>query len=277
MKEKMKTLKMAVNLMLCLGLCFCSMQALFLQAEEGDAALQQIYVSDYLVNNPDKLLSYVGHDPRDPENPMPGFDTAFDGEPICIAGETYAKGIGMHSYELSAGEETGLEIDIEGAGYTLFTATIGMNDYPWAQEVESNTAAFYVLVDEEVVYESDVMTYDAEPQQISINIAGASTLKLCVDPNETTYSDSALWGNALLINDPSVTPSAPTATPTPASTPTPSSTAEKTDAAVSTPTKVTVETPEQKTDLFPIIVCSIAAVAVAAVVIIVIVAKKKKK
>lgn len=78
-------------------------------------------------------------------------------------------------------------------------------------------------------------------------------------------------------NDPSVTPSAPTATPTPASTPTPSSTAEKTDAAASTPTKVTVETPEQKTDLFPIIVCSIAAVAVAAVVIIAIVAKKKKK
>lgn len=173
---------------------------------------QKVYLSDYLRNDLSKMKQYTGYTQITvDEEPVPGFDTAYDGTAITIYNKTYDKGIGMHVNE-TEGEETILEINIKGKDFVKFTATIGMNDYEWPQDVERNVAKFIVEVDGKIVYTSEVMKYDSKPQDISIDITNASTLSLRLDPNETTYSDSALWANAMLVRSDSYV--APTPTPT---------------------------------------------------------------
>ena len=237
-----------------------------------------MYLSDYLKNDLSKMLEYTGYEEiQEGGVYVPGFDTQYDGTGIKIDGVPYAKGIGMHSND-SLDKETVLSINIKDSGYTLFTATIGMNDYEWQQEVERNVAKFSVMVDDETVYTSDVMKFDSKPQDISINIAGASELKLVIEPNETTYSDSALWGNALLIKDASVTPAPSSATPEATSKPTTKPTAT----AKATPVAKPSAKPSGGGDSglsTPALIAIIAAgvVVVGGVVFIVIYLRKKKQ
>lgn len=230
-----------------------------------------IYLSDYLRNNPDKKVKYTGWAEED-EEPFLGLDCTYDGMALKLYGSLYAKGIGMHS-NASLDEETVLEIDIKDAGFTKFTALIGMYDTNWPQEVERNVASFIVLVDGKKAYESDIMYYNSEPETVEVNLAGASTLTLQLDPNLTANSDSAIWANALLISDSTVaTPTpAPTATPVKTTAPTAKPTATK---AVSTQ-KVT-ETDGLSTKWIVIIIVA-AVVVVGAVIAVILILKKKKK
>lgn len=227
------------------------------------------YLSDYLADFT-KMIDYTGYPLLEKDGRyIPGIDTSYDGSQIRIAGTTYAKGVGMHSGDQSG--ETILEIDIKDSGYTLFTATIGMNDYEWAQEVERNTAIFIVEVDNKVLYESDIMYYDSVPQEISINIAGASKLTLCLDPNKTPYSDSALWANAMLIKDSAVT-RAPVSTPTAAKA---TATPQAGVPSVKPSSEVLKVSSGFPTVWIIVIVC--AAVVIAAGIAVIIIIRKKKK
>lgn len=231
-----------------------------------------IFLSDYLRNDPSKLLQYTGYAVNDEEPPYPGLDTAYDGEILKMYGTAYAKGVGMHS-NADLDTETVLEIDIKDAGFTQFTATVGMYDSNWPQEVERNVAGFIVLVDGEPVYSSDLMYYDTKPEEVSVSLVGASTLTLQLDPNFTPHSDSAIWANALLISGTSV------ATPTPAPTQEATATAKAT--AKVTPTKNAAPTQkvsgESGLSTTWIVIIVAAAVVVVGVVIAVILVQKKRK
>ena len=171
--------------------------------------------------------------------------------------------------------ETILEIDIKDAGFTQFTATVGMYDSNWPQEVERNVAGFIVLVDGKQVYSSDLMYYDTKPEEISVSLAGASTLTLQLDPNLTPYSDNAIWANALLIKGTSV------ATPTPVPTQEATATTTATATAKVMPTKTAAPTQkvsgEGGLSTTWIVIIIVAAVVVAGVVIAVILILKKRK
>ena len=233
-----------------------------------------IFLSDYLKNDSSKLLQYTGYDPVNEESPSPGLDTAYDGEMLKMYGILYAKGIGMHSNS-DLDTETILEIDIKDAGFTQFTATVGMYDSNWPQEVERNVAGFIVLVDGKQVYSSDLMYYDTKPEEISVSLAGASTLTLQHDPNLTPYSDNAIWANALLIKGTSV------ATPTPAPTQEATATTTATATAKVMPTKTAAPTQkvsgEGGLSTTWIVIIIVAAVVVAGIVIAVILILKKRK
>lgn len=234
-----------------------------------------IYLSDYLRDNPAKLVNYTGYAEGD-EEAFPGLDTTYDGQMLKLYGSTYAKGVGMHS-NASLDVETVLEIDIEGAGFTKFTALAGMYDTNWPQEVERNVAKFLVLVDGEKVYESDVMYYNTKPEEVSVDLTGASTLTLQLDPNLAAYSDSAMWVNALLISDSTIaTPTpAPTASPTPVKTP--SATAKTTPAKTAPATqKVTGSGDGLSTTQIVLIVVGAVVVAGGIVTAVLLILKKKK-
>lgn len=235
-----------------------------------------MYLSDYLKNDLSKMLEYTGYENLQEGGVyVPGFDTQYDGTGMQIGGVPYAKGIGMHSND-SLDKETVLSIDIKDSGYSLFTATIGMNDHEWPQEVERNVAIFSVMVDDETVYTSDVMKFDSKPQEISINIAGASELKLVIEPNETTYSDSALWGNALLVKDASVTAAPSSATPAATSKPTIKPTATKTSTAAKPSVKPSDDGSGLSTSALIAIIAA-GVVVVGGIVFIVIYLRKKKQ
>ena len=229
-----------------------------------------IYLSDYLKNDMSKILAYVGHSkvPDQEENKYPALDTTYDGETIVLRGNTYLKGIGMHS-SASANDDTYLNIDIKDSGYTQFTATIGMFDVNLPQDVERNVASFIVEVDGKQVFESDVMYYDTKPQDIKINIKDASVLTLRLDKNLAPYSDSAIWANACLAKVSDVSE----ATPTSAATPDIKTT--NTPKAPTPTAKGSTVSQDDGLSIVWIIVIAAAAVAVIAVVVVIVLKKKK--
>ncbi len=58
---------------------------------------------------------------------------------------------------------------------------------------------FKVLVDGKPIYESDVIKWDSEVQQLSVSVENAVELKLVTGNNGSSKNDDAAWADARLI------------------------------------------------------------------------------
>ncbi|MCU0722092.1 MAG: NPCBM/NEW2 domain-containing protein [Planctomycetes bacterium] len=104
-------------------------------------------------------------------------DASYVGTPLRIAGRTYLKGIGPHSW-------TEVEYDLAGA-YAAFESRVGIDD---AAGPGNGSVIFRVRVDGKEAWASPVMTGGAPPRDVRVACAGARRLSLIVD-----YA-AAKWG-----------------------------------------------------------------------------------
>lgn len=149
---------------------------------------------------------------RTRETPLVGSKTAFPwrkdrattGGPLTLAGKTYRKGLGVHSY-------SSLEFDIAGR-YSTFAATIGLVDLdPKLTELSELPLAqagvtFRVLADDKVLFEKDITRAadrSAEAEKVVLPMTGVERLRLEVDYGKdgVDFSDHAAWAEARVIRE----------------------------------------------------------------------------
>ena len=114
-------------------------------------------------------------------------DLSVSGDPLRLKGQTYRKGLGVHS-------RTVLDYSLNNQ-YSNFAATVGIDDSSRGK----GSVTFVVSVDgKELLREN----FDSarKPLPISISVAGAKTLRLLVDYGEDQldFADHADWVNARL-------------------------------------------------------------------------------
>ena len=114
-------------------------------------------------------------------------DLSVSGDPLRLKGQTYRKGLGVHS-------RTVLDYSLNSQ-YSNFAATVGVDDSSRGK----GSVTFVVFVDgKERLREN----FDSarKPLPISISVAGAKTLRLLVDygKDQLDFSDHADWANARL-------------------------------------------------------------------------------
>jgi hypothetical protein len=160
---------------------FPSSNSLNILDDEGSASALK-YLSDLPI-----VSSINGWGPveKDRSNGETG---ASDGNPIRLDGITYAKGLGVHANSEIVYNLTG--------GYDTFNAVIGVDD-----EVGNNgSVIFQVFADGVKVYDSGVRTGAQPAIPISVNIAGATQLKLVVtNAGDGNAFDHADWADARII------------------------------------------------------------------------------
>lgn len=116
------------------------------------------------------------------------FDTSVSRAPLSMAGRTFAKGIGVHSY-------TELAYEIGGA-YEAFVATIGIDDVVRPR----GSVVFRVEGDGRVLFDSGMLTGADPPRDVIVDVSGVTVLTLVVDyGDELDLADHADWGNARLL------------------------------------------------------------------------------
>jgi hypothetical protein len=132
------------------------------------------------------------HDAGNKDSPWPvRWDSSVSGGPLEIGGQTFAKGIGVHS-------RTELTFSI-GDNYEKFVATIGLDDSIRPR----GSVVFRVLGDGNVLYDSGVLTGKDEPRAIIVDVSKVDTLTLGVDYGpDLDLCDHADWGAARLLKPP---------------------------------------------------------------------------
>jgi hypothetical protein len=115
-------------------------------------------------------INYVSHSQDWGELKL---DTSVDNNPLKIGGVEFEKGLGLH-----AKAET--VYDLTGAGYKSFTGFVGVDD-----EVSSATINFEIWVDQNKVWESGNVTDQDDAKEFSVDVTGATTLKLIVGDGGT--------------------------------------------------------------------------------------------
>jgi hypothetical protein len=117
-------------------------------------------------------------------------DTSISGNPITLAGVTYAKGLGTHAAST-------IVYNLAG-GYASFVSTVGIDDEEngkGAGEVD-----FQVYGDGVLLFDSGVLT-NGQTANIAVSVAGVKTLTLVATngiPNDIDY-DHADWAGAQLL------------------------------------------------------------------------------
>ena len=108
-----------------------------------------------------------------------------DGLPLRINGVTYAKGLGGH-----ADSEVVYSL---GGTCTRFKASIGIDD-----EVPGSNASviFQVYADTTLVYSSSALNGTSPTVTVDVSVAGASQLRLVMDPGADANWDHADWAEA---------------------------------------------------------------------------------
>ena len=162
-------------------------------APEGQLSAQSL-TADVNTLSFEKLLSAKngwGPIERDRSN---GEQGANDGKTLTINGNTYTRGFGVH-----AGSE--MVFSLKGtntAKCSRFTADIGLDD----EVGDRGSVVFQVYLDGVKAYDSGFIDHSssglnsAPPQSISLDIAGASELKLVVtDAGDGISYDHADWVN----------------------------------------------------------------------------------
>ena len=114
-------------------------------------------------------------------------DLSVSGDPLRLKGQTYRKGLGVHSRTL-------LDYSLNKQ-YSNFAAIVGIDDSARGK----GSVTFVVSVDgKELLREN----FDSarKPLPISISLAGAKTLRLLVDygKDQLDFADHADWANARL-------------------------------------------------------------------------------
>ncbi len=124
-----------------------------------------------------------------------------DGGTIRLNGTSYTKGIGVHA-------ASQLVFTLNGQ-YTQFLSDIGVDDESGA----NGSVNFQVFLDNAAtpIYDSGRMTGSTATNQVIVNVAGATSMRLVVtDSGDGNAYDHADWANARLIAGQSVpAPTAP--------------------------------------------------------------------
>lgn len=120
-------------------------------------------------------------------------DRSVDGNILSLGCETgvkkYEKGIGTHA-------NSEIIYDIAGKGYNVFEAYIGIDKE--IRGIKRGEAVFRIFLDDEKVYDSDVVASETLEKFVSIDVTGKSKLKLVVwDYGKNTY-DHVDWCDAKL-------------------------------------------------------------------------------
>jgi alpha-glucosidase len=110
-----------------------------------------------------------------------------DGNPITIAGHTFASGLGVHAPSV-------VKVDL-GGRCVGFEADVGVDD-----EVGDNgSVQFQVWGDGKKLFDSGVVRGTEEPVGAYADVSGVQTLKLMVlDGGDGVANDHSDWGNARL-------------------------------------------------------------------------------
>ncbi|MBU0640911.1 MAG: NPCBM/NEW2 domain-containing protein [Planctomycetes bacterium] len=115
-------------------------------------------------------------------------DRTLTGQPIRLAGREYASGVTMHS-------RATLVYALDG-GFRQFAAVVGIADEVGAR----GCVMARVLCDQQPVWEARGLRGGGPPQEIAIDVAGASELSLEIDYDEDLdLGDHACWAFARLI------------------------------------------------------------------------------
>lgn len=110
-----------------------------------------------------------------------------DGHPITLRGQQFATGIGVHA--------TSSQTFALGAKYTALRTTIGVDD----ETAGRGSVVFQAYVDGVLAYTSAVLTGKSPAVPVTVNLRGASSLRLVVtDGGDGIAYDHADWAGALL-------------------------------------------------------------------------------
>ncbi len=124
---------------------------------------------------------------RDQSN---GKDGAGDGPAISIAGQEYAKGLGVHA-------PSEVEVFCGSVG-SRFTAIVGIDDFS-ARQNNQGSVVFQVWGDGEKLYDSGTVTAASGPVPVDVSIAGVDRLRLVVtDGGNGNAFDHSSWAEALI-------------------------------------------------------------------------------
>ncbi len=142
------------------------------------------YLSDL---NYTEVSNGYGPSEKDQSN---GGKLANDGSALTINGETWAKGIGVHS-----GSE--LVWDLSQGQYSELHVNMGVDD-----EVSKGTVQFQIWADNVLKYMSPIMNANANSLNVNVNVAGAKSLKLISTKAwDNKNGDHADWADAKLLRD----------------------------------------------------------------------------
>lgn len=195
------------------------------------------------------------------------------GEP-SIVGNAYSKGLVMSAGHFPGSEF--VEVNIEGLGFTTFASYIGVDDttndaFGFGREV---SVKFYVEVDGELKYESDVMTLGDDPVLVTVDVKDAKILKLYTSPvDDGIGTDICVWGNAALGKTSNIGEIFATPIPTPSPTPSPEPSADNTPSETD---KEDLVSPKDDFNYVYIIVI-VAILVIAAIAVFIIIKKGKNK
>lgn len=118
-----------------------------------------------------------------------------DGRPasaLRVGEVVYEKGLGHHA----PGE---LAFNLPEGTYTTFSALVGVH---W-QGGARGSVAFQVFVDDELRFDSGVMTDSDAPKPVEVSLVGARKLRLvATDAGDGISCDMANWAEARLVRDP---------------------------------------------------------------------------
>jgi len=121
-------------------------------------------------------------------------DRSVDGNPLCLRGRVYRKGLGVHS-------RCELTYDLGGA-YRRFLSDVGIDKEEKGKDElrEDGNVDVKVLVDGKVLFERKGLTARDGPVPIDIDLTGAKRLTLLVDfGDKLDICDHADWAAARLI------------------------------------------------------------------------------
>ncbi|MCU0664159.1 MAG: NPCBM/NEW2 domain-containing protein, partial [Myxococcota bacterium] len=105
-----------------------------------------------------------------------------------IAGQTYAKGLGVH-----AASEVRVAL---GGACSLFTAKVGIDDETAGQ----GSVVFQIQANGDNLFESEVMRGTMAARPVSVDVTGKSEILLVVtDAEDGNNFDHADWADAKLI------------------------------------------------------------------------------
>ncbi len=115
-------------------------------------------------------------------------DRSVSGGPLSLAGQTFRKGLGVHS-------RTELTYEL-GNEFDTFLATIGIDDAVRPR----GSVCFRVRGDGRTLFDSGELTGLDDPRELAVDISGVSVLTLEVDFGEgLDLADHADWGQARLL------------------------------------------------------------------------------
>jgi arylsulfatase A len=117
-----------------------------------------------------------------------GRNGAGDGPAISIAGQSFAKGLGVH-----APSEVSVYL---GGACNRFTAVVGIDDFS-ARQGSAGSVVFQVWGDAQKIFDSGLVTAATGGRVVDVGLTGVGVLRLVVtDGGNGNQTDHSSWGDA---------------------------------------------------------------------------------